>query len=279
MSNQYLSLRRSLSFILSFSLAFSGVPFQAAFAEDGAVNSVTGSGGKITMEAIDPETGKPFLSQAFHSLKPGMKVHFEVKAYDAAGNDVGCKNPAFTVNQGVNEPKIKGFIGQDMIMGEGAGYADVFVRCAEVPDARAQTQVVNNTLVVPPPTTPTFGTPTPITATPITPTPITSAITTPTPAPAAPAGLSVGQQVLIGTGLGLAVVGVAVAAAAAGSSYSSSSSGSGSSCGTRAACCPSGATVCGTSLSCCPTGTTDRGICTTSGCSSAGYAGKRLCGC
>ena len=210
--------RRVLSVLLSICLIFTGFPATLARAQ----NAVVGSGGRITLEAIDPATGKPFLGQEFHSLKPGMKVHFNVKAYDAADNDVGCKDPVFTVNQGVNEPKIKGFIGNDMIMGEGAGFADVFVRCAEVPDARAQTRVVNNTLIALPPTTPT----------PITPTPIT-------PTPTAAATSNAGMTAL---GVGAAVVGVGLLVALV--------------AGAAEKTCPSGYHQCRPTDKCCPDGRT-----------------------
>ena len=135
--------RRGLSLLLSICLTFSGFPATLARAQ----NASEGSGIRITMEAVHPDTGKPFLGQSFHSLKPGMEVRFLVKAFDAAGKEVTC-TPSFTANQGGNVPTIKGFKDNNvMIMGDGAGFADVFARCKEFPDARpAQTQVVNNIL-------------------------------------------------------------------------------------------------------------------------------------
>lgn len=177
--------RRGLSLLLSICLTFSGFPATLARAQ----NASEGSGIRITMEAVHPDTGKPFLGQSFQSLKPGMEVRFLVKAFDAAGKEVTC-TPSFTPN---NVPMIKGFRDNVMIMGDGAGFADVFARCKEFPDARpAQIQVVNNIL------TPAAG--------------LNLADEAATPqAPADAAATSSGGDAALGVLAGIAVVGATVA--------------------------------------------------------------------
>jgi len=134
--------RRVLSVLLSICLIFTGFPATLARAQ----NASEGSGGSITMEAVHPVTGAHIPS---HLLRPGMEVRILVKAFDAAGKEVGCANPTFSADQGVGNPKISGFRGDVMIMGDGFGQAEVFARCAELPDVRAKMPVANNTLMTP----------------------------------------------------------------------------------------------------------------------------------
>jgi hypothetical protein len=189
MSNQYLSLRRSLSFILSFSLAFSGVPFQAAFAEGESVNSFTGSGGSISIDFVDLN-GNPISKE---SLRPGTTVCMHASAHTPSGGSVPCAQPNFRPIQGVSgnqlgQPDANGC----MVVGNNFGTAEVAVQCRELPGIEGKTQVANvGSLMTP------------------------AQKLAAKQAAEAPAGPSAGQQALIGVALGLAVVGVVVAVAAA----------------------------------------------------------------
>lgn len=260
MNNKSFKFRRSLSFILSVCLTFSGFPIREAFAEAETVSAVNGSGGSISI-FLEDGAGNPIVS----AIKAGQVICPRISAHTPLGDTVPCATPKLG--------QIPGFTGDQLrgpnpngcfVAGQNMGSAEITASCDELPNVQGKTVVSNVGGLM---------------------TPAEKAAANQAAAEQAAAesaaGMSGAQAALIGAGLGLGVVGLVVAAVGSVPSTSTSSSSS-SSCPTRSQCCGSsvGSGGCGIVSSCsCPSGTTNMGICTSGGCLSMVSSGRRLCNC
>ena len=265
MKNQSFGFRRSLSFILSVCLTFSGFPLQEAFAEAETVSAVNGSGGSISI-FLENRAGSPIVS----AIKAGDEICPRISAHTPLGETVPCAPPRLG--------QIPGFTGDQLrgpdpdgcfVAGQNMGSAEITASCDDLPNVQGKAVVSN-----------VGGLMTPAEKAAASKAAANQAAAEQAAAESA-AGMSGAQAALIGAGLGLGVVGIVVAAVGSIPSTSTSSSSS-SSCPTRSQCCGSsvGSGGCGIVSTCsCPSGTTNMGICTSGGCLSMVSSGRRLCNC
>jgi hypothetical protein len=203
MRNEHYGFRRSISFALSVCLTFSGFPLREALAEGEMVNSMTGSGGSISISFTAADGVTPISKE---SLKPGDRVCMHASAHTATGDTVKCANPSFRPIQGITGDQLRTPDANGcMEIGNNFGTAEVAVQCNELPGIEGKTQVANVGGLM---------------------TPAEKAAAKKAAAEQAAEAvpqISGAQAALIGAGLGLGVVGLVVAAVPVPSTSSSSS--------------------------------------------------------
>jgi hypothetical protein len=207
-------MRRAICLLLSACVASLEVPHAVA------QGTSSGSGGSITIDTVDPDTGQHVDAGL---IRQGQNVRVVVKAFDSLGRAVECGNPSIGVINGVAGTQLIGPQAggpPDIIQG-GAnfGSAEITATCPKLPGVQAKSFAAS--------TGRPLGAARPQPA--------------PQPAPAAAAastGSATGTMLLAGAAI---AGGVALAAAAASSAGGgSSSSGSSTQACSQRVCIASG---------------------------------------
>lgn len=221
-------MRRALCIFLSACMAGLGVP--PAMSQ----GTSTGSGGSITIDTVDPVTGKHVDAGL---IRQGQQVRVIVKAFDSFGRAVECNNPSIGVINGVAGTQLiapaPGAAPDIITGGPNFGSAEITATCPKLPNVQAKSFAAS--------------TGRPLGGARPQPAPQPAPAPQPTPAPAAAgSGSGIGTVLLIG---GVAIAAGAAAAAAGsggGSSSSAASCSSGQFCRTaqgKTGCCQSGGFV------------------------------------